>query len=391
MTLNCIELFAGAGGLALGFARAGFQHRALLETDAYACQTLQANSDWPVVQGDSHEIDWTPYFGKIQLLSAGAPCQPFSIGGMGKGDTDNRNLFPEIVRATREILPEAILLENVRGLGRPAFTRYLQYILNWLKVPHVRCRRNEKWESHEARVTSAIDAGESHYRLYGPVVINSADFGAPQIRQRLFVVGFREELIPSDAWRWPQATHTREALLWDQLHGNYWDEHGLARCVPPCGRLRCTRAWKKKLTGAPRPDAARWLTVRDALASLPDPKSPSAKHLHGHTFVATRATLYEGHNGNILDWPAKTVKAGVHGVPGGEGIVALDNGNARRLTVRETARLQTFPDEWEFAGSRSHAFRQLGNAVTVVVAEAVANAIRTVLTHPTTISENHDG
>lgn len=390
LPLTSIELFAGSGGLALGVARAGFEHLALNELDPFACQTLRANGVWKVLESDSHHVDWSPFHGRVGLLAGGAPCQPFSIGGLAMGDEDTRNLFPEVVRAVRQVEPHAVLLENVRGLGRPAFREYLHYILKWLQVPHIGPRPGEEWQRHLARVCKAVTAGEALYHLYGPQVIDSADFGAPQNRQRLFVVALRADLIAPDAWRWPIPTHTREALVWEQLQGSYWRDHKLLRRDPPEGRLRCTKALRDRLAKCERPSGERWVTVRDTLADLPDPGSPAARHIDGHVYVPTRAVTYHGHTGNLLDWPAKTVKAGVHGVPGGEGIVRFDNERARRLTIRETARLQTFPDEWHFVGPRSRALRQLGNAVSVVVAEALAKAIRTTLDFGTPSTETPD-
>ena len=381
-----IELFAGAGGMALGVARAGFEHVALNEIDPFACQTLRDNGGWPVMEADSRDITWTPFGGKVELLSGGAPCQPFSVGGLALGDNDHRNLFPELVRAVREVRPQAVLVENVRGLGRPAFAGYLAYVLEWLRVPHVKASPGESWERHRSRVRRAIRGGEGTYRVYGPQVVDAADFGVPQSRQRLFVVAFRADVVDDGVWAWPEPTHSRDVLLWDQIHGPYWEAHGLRRRRPPTGRRKGSQALRDEIAAGERPDGKRWRTLRDALDGLPDLRSAAAGAVDGHELVPTKATTYHGHTGNVLDWPAKTVKAGAHGLPGGEGIVRLDNGRARRLTVRETARLQTFPDDWRLAGSRSRALRQLGNAVPVVVAETLASAVRATLhqAHETT-------
>jgi DNA (cytosine-5)-methyltransferase 1 len=365
--------------MALGVSRGGYEHVAVNECDTFACQTLRLNTDWPVMEADSHDVDWKPFAGKVGLVSGGAPCQPFSVGGLALGDEDDRNLFPELVRAVREIRPHAVVVENVRGLGRPAFREYLDYILDCLAVPDVAPKAGELWERHRARVGRAKNSGDAAYHVHGPQVINAADFGVPQARQRLFVVAFRTDLVDADAWEWPKPTHTRDTLLWDQLHGPYWDEHRLRPRKPPSGPRKGSQALLAALAATERPPTKRWRTVRDALAGLPDPRSAAARTLDGHDYVATKATTYHGHTGNLMDWPAKTVKAGVHGVPGGEGIVRFDNGRARRLTVRETARLQTFPDDWRIVGPRSRRLRQLGNAVPVAVAETLASAVRTTL------------
>lgn len=382
-----VELFAGAGGLALGVARAGYTHVAVNEIDPYACQSLRLNAEWPILEADSHDIDWAPFNGKVQLLAGGAPCQPFSIGGMALGDEDARNLFPELVRAVRQMRPQAVLVENVRGLGRPAFREYLDYILDCLSVPDVAPKPGEMWERHRTRVRRERKANGVTYFVHGPHMVEAADFGAPQSRQRLFVVAIRSDVPGADVWDWPEPTHRRDALLWDQIHGSYWDEHRLTHRRPPEGHRRGPQPLRAALAKGDRPEGKRWQTLRDALAGLPNPRSAAAADLDGHEYVATVAKTYDGHTGNILDWPAKTVKAGVHGVPGGEGIVRFDNGRARRLTIRETARLQTFPDDWRFCGPRSRALRQLGNAVPVVVAETLANAIRTKLATATNQGE----
>ena len=128
--LQSLELFTGAGGLALGTHAAGFRHVALLDWNRHACATLRENirrdtvagvSDWRVIEGDVRERDYTP-FGSAQLVAGGPPCQPFSIGGRHRGMNDNRDMIPEFIRAIREIQPTAFLLENVKGLIRKTFS-----------------------------------------------------------------------------------------------------------------------------------------------------------------------------------------------------------------------------------------------------------------------------
>lgn len=121
--MKTIELFAGAGGLALGTANAGFEHDAVLEWDHDACDTIRENqrrgvkpvSSWPLHEVDVRKFDFRPREG-VDLIAGGPPCQPFSIGGKHRGPNDKRNLFPEVVRAVRETRPKAILVENVRRL-----------------------------------------------------------------------------------------------------------------------------------------------------------------------------------------------------------------------------------------------------------------------------------
>lgn len=287
-----IELFAGAGGMALGVARAGFDHLAVNEVDRYACETLRMNGGWEVLEADAHDVDWTPFAGKVDLLAAGAPCQPFSIGGLALGDTDHRNLFPELVRAVRELSPQAVLVENVRGLGRPAFAAYLRYILEWLRVPHVAPKPREHWERHRSRVAEAIRAGEATYVVHDPHVVDAANFGAPQSRQRLFVVAFREDVTAGAAWDWPEPTHARDVLVWDQIHGPYWDSHGLRHAAPPSGIRRATDTLVGWLRDSERPPGKRWRTLRDALDGLPDPTAPEAAAIDGHEPIMANPKLY---------------------------------------------------------------------------------------------------
>ena len=141
--MRSVELFSGCGGLALGTARAGFQHAKMVEWNADACATLAFNKkmgvehvrDWPFVQGDVRAIDWSEVGGETWLTAGGPPCQPFSIGGKHKGNDDTRDMWPEAIRAVRELRPRAFLFENVRGLARPAFADYLAWIKAHRPVP----------------------------------------------------------------------------------------------------------------------------------------------------------------------------------------------------------------------------------------------------------------
>lgn len=391
-----MELFAGGGGLALGVHDAGFQHVLVNELDRRACDTLRANGaddglspqtlladrdrsheSWPLRAGDVKEIDFRPFLGGVDLIAAGAPCQPFSLGGLHRGDEDGRNLFPEVFRALREVHPRAFLLENVRGLLRASFRPYFEYIVSQLQVPHLCASEGEHWTEHKARLERDIGGGQrldptERYVVLHKVV-NAADHGVPQTRQRVFIVGFRADLAVQ--WRWPEQTHSNDALLWDQLHGTYWREHG----IPSRSPVKIAKIRRSRLLGGERPDLKRWRTLRDALAGLPEPID-GQEHARFHNHVGIRgARLYQGHSGNPIDRPGKTVKAGVHGVPGGEHVLVRDDGLYRYLTVRECARLQGFPDEYRFEGPRSEAMRQIGNAVPVPLARAMAGAVAATL------------
>ena len=158
------------------------------------------------------------------------------------------------------------------------------------------------------------------------------------------------------------------------IDGTYWDEHGIKRKdrqdVSPryAKRVELLRSTSSLLT------LERWRTTRDALSNLPDPQLERGHGIPNHVFTPGART-YVGHTGSALDDPAKTLKAGYHGVPGGENMFIKDDGTVRYFTVRESARLQTFPDEYEFHGSWSQTMRQLGNAVPVKLAEVVASSV----------------
>jgi DNA (cytosine-5)-methyltransferase 1 len=377
-----VELFAGGGGLALGVHEAGFQHLLVNELDRRACETLRANvaedfealseeDRWPLLAGDVAAIDWAPFEGRVDLLAGGAPCQPFSLGGRHRGDEDRRNLFPEVFRALREVRPRAFLLENVRGLTRESFRPYFDYILDQLREPYRSPKPGESWKRHKARLErQGPPQGDDHdrYAVYTRVV-NAADYGLPQNRHRVLIVGFREDL--GVEWTWPEATHSRQALVWAQAHGDYWKEHGI-RAISTANAVGASRD-HQRIEREPAED--RWRTLRDAIKDLPEPVDGKEHPTIANHVGVPGARLYQGHTGNPLDWPAKTVKAGVHGVPGGEHVLVRPDGTHRYLTVRECARLQGFPDSYRFIGPRSEAMRQIGNAVPVPLARLIAARI----------------
>jgi DNA (cytosine-5)-methyltransferase 1 len=169
--------------------------------------------------------------------------------------------------------------------------------------------------------------------------------------------------------------YSEDALIWEQwIEDRYWADHGIERPERPshlASRLR--RLGKQSL----RPPQARWRTLRDALTACPPLQEPDPKPspaVFNHVFIPG-ARLYPGHTGSTLDRPAKAIKAGYHGNPGGEHILVRSPDEYRYLSVRECARVQTFPDDYELTGSRSECMRQLGNAVPVSLAQLLANQI----------------
>lgn len=383
--MKSVELFAGAGGLALGASLAGFESLAVVEWDRWACDTIRENQQrdyplvrgWPVWEGDVRDFDWSSIPRDIDLLSGGPPCQPFSVGGKHKAFDDGRDMFPATVEIVRLLRPKAFLLENVRGLTRSKFANYYQYILLQLEFPELTRLKDENWESHLTRLQREKTLGDLHeseltYQVV-PTLVNAADYGVPQRRERVFIVGFRSDL--GVKWSFPSPTHSLDALIYSQwVTGEYWDHHRIPkRRRPQCPDKLRNRA--RELAESLLPIGRRpWRTVRDALVGMPDPCGKTQPSLLNHRFQ-DGARVYPGHTGSPLDLPSKTLKAGGHGVPGGENMMVRDCGGVRYFTVRESARLQTFPDGFAFHGSWTETMRQLGNAVPVALARQVAGSI----------------
>ncbi|WP_030606490.1 DNA cytosine methyltransferase [Streptomyces achromogenes] len=415
-----VELFAGAGGLAMAVHRAGFRPLLFNEFAKRACETLEANvavrvpaserpavpgpgERVPLVAGDVQELDMRYLAGRVDVLAGGPPCQPFSLGGVAKGDEDKRNMFPQMFRAVRQIRPKAVICENVRGLLRPSFKPYFDYIMRELELPFEERAKGATWQQHDAYLLERLkrepdDPTERYDIVMMPV--NAADYGVPQIRNRVIIVAFRRDLKVDLALfrRLVQPTHSETALMRSMADGGYWERHS---DVPDHVRERVMARLPATL---PMGDGLRpWHTLRDAIAGIGDnkplPEVPDewldrTEHLLGgftEHIGWPGARIYDGHTPNELDRPAKTVKAGVHGVPGGESVMLLDELVADRdapdgvrykhryMTVRETARVMTFPDSWILKGPRGEKMRQLGNAVPVALGEVFARAVASVL------------
>jgi len=381
--VKAVELFSGCGGLALGAAQAGFEHLAVIEFDSHACETIRENQrrdyplvkDWPLHEMDVRRFDYAPLTGRVDLLCAGLPCQPFSFGGKAKAHRDSRDMFSEVVRAARELRPKAILIENVKGLLRSSFKSYFDYLLLALASPGLARTGREGWRKHFETLRCREDDGVGDDLKYDVHVhtINAADYGVPQWRDRVLIVAFRSDL--GVKWEPPAPTHGLDELLWDQWQsGTYWSRHGLVRSK----RGLMSHRLKQRLAIVRQLDELRssrlpWRTVRDALSDLPKP-TRGDDGVRNHRLRAG-ARSYVGHQGSLPDEPAKTLKAGAHGVPGGENSLALGRGKLRYFTIRECARLQTFPDDYVITGPWTRAMRQIGNAVPVLLARVITERI----------------
>ncbi|MGW2665647.1 DNA cytosine methyltransferase [Nocardia tengchongensis] len=419
-----VELFAGGGGLAMAVHNARFRPLLFNEFNERACQTLETcttlasagvqriddhrpkkpepGSPVPLYAGDVQELDLRGLAGEVDVLAGGPPCQPFSAGGIARGDEDKRNMFPAMFEAIRHMQPKVVICENVRGLLRPSFRPYFDYIQNELRLPFLLREPDDlPWTEHNANLEAALrklpadTKNQEHYKVV-KVPVNAAEYGVPQVRNRVILVAFRADLnVDVDAFEKyvKEPPFSEDALYRSMLNGEYWKRHDT---VPNSVRQRVIDNLPKVIK---EDDKKPFRTLRDAIAgygtdeklpALPPIEKSDLKHLvdkpdFGALYNITGhigwpgARIYKGHTPNELDRPAKTVKAGVHGVPGGESVMLLDSGAHRYMTVRETARVMTFPDEWLGSGPRGEQMRQLGNAVPVVLGEFFANAVADAL------------
>ncbi|AFV87946.1 Modification methylase NaeI [Acidipropionibacterium acidipropionici ATCC 4875] len=195
--LSCLEICAGAGGQSLGLENAGFRHVACVEIDPDACATLRLNRpEWNVIEKDVHHYSAHEWRGRIDLLAGGVPCPPFSIAGKQLGADDERDLFPQALRLVEETLPDAVMLENVKGLSSAKFSGYREQVIKRL-----------------------ADLGyETEWQ-----VINASEHGVPQLRPRFILVGLRPEIHEHFEWPQPEGTPPTvgEALL-SQMASNGW-------------------------------------------------------------------------------------------------------------------------------------------------------------------------
>ena len=327
--LTSVELFSGCGGLAKGLENAGFKHCAFVEFNKWACQSLRLNFAPTLVhETDIRKFDFSR-FGPVDLVAGGPPCQPFSLGGLARAFNDERDMFPQAARAIRELRPRAFVFENVKGLLRQGFRQYFEYIIRRLSFPDETPHDGESWGEHSERLS--LRDLRRHKGLKYRVqykLLNAVDFGVPQIRERVFIVGLRSDV--KGEWTWPLPTVRK----------------------------------------------AEWKTVKDAIGGLPHPQLPH--DLTDHLFVAG-ARSYPGHTGSEINKPSKTIKAGAHGVPGGENMLRFPDGSVRYMTVHEAKLIQTFPSDYKISGGWGEALRQIGNAVPVNLAEALGRSLATLL------------
>jgi len=324
-----IELFAGAGGLAIGMEKAGFDSILLNEIDKNACATLRKNRpEWNVLEGDISEIDFSKYKNTVDILTGGFPCQAFSYAGNKQGFEDARGtLFFEYARAVKEINPKVIVAENVRGLLRHDDGKTLQTIKNIIN--------------------------ELGYKLVEPRVLKAVFYRVPQKRERLLLIAIRKDLAPSVEFKWP-SPYERLMTMKDALKkGDLFDTN-----VPLSAGQKYPDRKIEILDKVPQ--GGYWRDLPDDLQREYMMKSYFLGG--GKTGMARRLSW---------DEPSLTLTC----APAQKQTERCHPSETRPLTVREYARIQTFPDDWEFCGSISSQYKQIGNAVPINLAHAVGRSL----------------
>lgn len=324
-----IELFAGGGGLALGMHKAGFRHVLLNEYDKIACDTLRHNMpDWNVVQGDIHEIDFTPYRDRVDLLTGGFPCQAFSYAGKRLGFEETRGtLFFELARAVKEVRPKVFMAENVKGLLEHDGGRTIDTIKSVIS--------------------------ELGYTLVEPKVIRAILYNVPQKRERLILIAIRNDIAPSINFKWPSVCGELRTLRDAFFGGDLYD------CDVPESEGQSYPDVKKRVMSMV-PEGGDW---RDLPPEVAESYMKGSYHLGGgKTGMARRLSMDEA-SLTLTCAPAQKQTERCHPT------------ETRPLTIREYARIQTFPDDWTFCGSLSAQYKQIGNAVPVNMAWALGRAL----------------
>lgn len=324
-----IELFAGGGGLALGLEKAGLEHILLNELMPEACETLRINRpNWNVVEGDVSKIDFSSYRGKVDVVSGGFPCQTFSYAGKKAGFNDARGtLFFEFARVIKETQPKMFIGENVRGLLIHDGGRTLATIKSVLE-----------------------DLG---YVLVEPHVLKAIFYRVPQKRERLLLIGIRKDLSEYFRFNWPKKA-ARMYTVGDALRkGELFDSD-----VPPSAGARFPK--RKAEILAMVPPGGYW---RDLPIDVQKEYMKKSFYLPGGRTGMARRMSWNAPCLTLLCSPSMNQTERCH------------PSESRPFTVREYARLQTFPDDWKFAGNTAMQYKQIGNAVPVNLAYVVGLSV----------------
>ncbi|GAB2775780.1 DNA cytosine methyltransferase [Streptomyces daliensis] len=357
-TLTSIEICAGAGGQAIGLHGAGFRHLALVEYDKYAHATLEANFSSAGEWGECEVLreDLIDEFdprrpmkmlggselqpGELSLLSGGVPCPPFSVAGKQLGGDDERDLFPRMLQLVEILDPQAIMIENVRGIMDSKFDEYCESIIDDLR-----------------------DAG---YWFCGWHLLEAHDFGVPQLRPRSVLVAIKDERrkkagLGMDEFPWPVGVVDPRVTVFQILEKSMRQRRdALSRRFPERkGEFRAAyKKWREK--------------AKDRLDVAPTLVGGSRKH-GGADLGPSRAKAA---------WAALGVNAmGVADETADSKDPVRDflRPEGPMLTVQQAAAIQSFPEGWKFAGGKTARYRQVGNAFPPPVANAVGRAIASVL------------
>ena len=330
---SLIELFAGAGGLAIGLERCGFNSVLLNEIDKSACDTLRINRpDWNVAQGSIADLDFKKFQNKVDVVTGGFPCQAFSYAGKKLGMEDTRGtLFFEYARCLKEVRPKVFLAENVRGLLRHDNGRTLETIVSIFE--------------------------EMGYKVFEPRVMKAIHHRVPQKRERLIIVGIRKDLAKDVEFEWPKPTGrvftVRDALKAGEL---------FKKDVPESGGQKYPDHKKEVLDLVP--PGGYW---RDLPIDIQKSYMMKSFYLGGGKTGMARRMSWDEPSLTLTTSPAQKQTERCH------------PDETRPFTIREYARIQTFPDDWKFAGSQSAAYKQIGNAVPVNLAERLGESLVKIL------------
>ena len=299
--MRIVSLFSGAGGLDLGMIRSGNEVVWANDFDRYAVETYRRNIGNHIVCEDISKVDVADIPDGADIVIGGFPCQGFSMANLRRDVDDNRNTLYKFFKAVvAQKQPKFFVAENVKGILSLGGGAVIRKIL--------------------------ADFADAGYML-NVQLVNMADYGIPQTRQRVIIIGQRRDLGEEMLFRFPEPTHDKQG----------------------------------------RGGLPKWISIQDAIGHLPNPDEPNNVPNHIYSAYKLAFRNFTGHRRTEADKPCPTILARGNG---GGGVCAIPHYNGlRRLTIRESASVQTFPEDFEFVGAMNACYRQIGNAVPVHFAE----------------------
>jgi DNA (cytosine-5)-methyltransferase 1 len=327
---NSIELFAGAGGMALGMEKAGIEHILLNEFEKNSCNTLRYNRPkWNVIEDDIRNLNFLEYKNQVDIVTGGFPCQAFSSAGKKRGFEDTRGtLFFDFARCINEVKPKIFVGENVKGL------------LN-----------HDKGQTLEIIKQSVKDIG---YTLIEPKVLKAMYYKVPQKRERLILIGVRNDLAENiNKFKFPEKYHKVLTISDAFLKGELYNKN-----VPKSEGVEYPK--RKKEIMEQIPQGGYWKNLTDELQK--EYMGGSYYLGGGKTGLARRLSM-KNPSLTLVCSPAMKQTERCHPT------------ETRPLTIRESARIQTFPDDWKFQGAKGQQYKQLGNAVPVNLAYSLGLSV----------------